>query len=89
MAAQHVEPDVWYDIDLVDQTVLALLYLTSFRDEYDSVRAWKGHDFEVLNRLHQKGYIGVPASKAKSVAFSQKGYEEARALFRKLFAKGN
>jgi hypothetical protein len=89
MAAQNVEPDVWYDIDLVDQTVLALLYLTSFRDEYESARAWKGHDWEVLNRLHQKGYIGIPASKAKSVAFTQEGYKEARALFKKLFSKGN
>ena len=39
MAAQDGPPDDWYDIDRVDETVLALLYLTSFRDEYDSVRA--------------------------------------------------
>jgi hypothetical protein len=90
MAAQNVRPDqsdVWYDVNRVDEAVLALLYLTSFRDEYDSVRAWKGHDWEALNRLHEKGYIGVPAGKARSVALSPEGYSQAQALFEKWFAK--
>jgi hypothetical protein len=51
------------------------------------VRAWKGHDWEVLNRLHEKGYIGVPAGKAKSVALSPEGYKRAQAIFERLFAK--
>jgi hypothetical protein len=87
MSAQETESDVWYDVDRVDQAVLALLYLTSFRDEYDTVRAWKGHDWEALNRLHEKGLIGVPVSKAKSVSLSEEGYKQARALFREFFAK--
>lgn len=31
------------DKDKIDETVLALLYLTTFEDEY-SVHAWKGQD---------------------------------------------
>jgi len=87
MSSQDTEPDVWFDVDRVDEAVLALLYLTSFRDEYDTVRAWKGHDWEALNRLHEKGYIGVPVSRAKSVLLSEEGYKQARALFREFFAK--
>jgi hypothetical protein len=31
-------------------------------------RAWKGFDWETMNRLYEKGYISDPRSKAKSVA---------------------
>ena len=34
-----------YDQDKVDEMVLALLYLTSFTDEFGT-RAWKGHGLE-------------------------------------------
>lgn len=37
----------------VERTVLALLYLTSFKDKF-GLRAWKGHDWEVMNFLHEK-----------------------------------
>ncbi len=54
------------DDDKIDEIVLALLQLTSFNDGVGH-RAWKGHDWETLNRLHEKGFIGNPVSKAKSV----------------------
>ena len=38
----------------VDEMVLALLYLTSFT-ERGITRVWKGQDWDVLNRLHEKG----------------------------------
>ncbi len=41
-----------YDEEKVDEMVLALLYLTSFT-EHNITRAWKGQDWDVLNRLHQ------------------------------------
>ncbi len=50
----------------VDEVVLALLYLTTFRDK-PNWRAWKGHNWDSLDRLYQKGYISNPATKAKSV----------------------
>ena len=72
------------DTERIDQTVLALLYLTL----HDENRAWKSFDWDVMNRLHEKGYISDPVRKAKSVAFSEEGLRESERLFRKLFAKG-
>jgi Mn-dependent DtxR family transcriptional regulator len=54
---------------------------------HDECRAWKGHDWDALNRLHQKGYISNPASKAKSVVFTDKGWREAERLFKKFYAR--
>ena len=71
------------DIDKIDETVLALLHLTL----HDGARAWKGHDWEALNRLHRKGMIDNPASKAKSVVLTDQGLAESGRLFRKLFEK--
>jgi Domain of unknown function (DUF6429) len=61
-----------YDKDKVDEMVLALLRLTMFEKRSGS-RAWKGHDWDVLDRLPQKAYISDPRSKAKSVAVTEKG----------------
>jgi Domain of unknown function (DUF6429) len=72
------------DKDKVDEAVLALLWLTL----HDGVRAWKGHDWAVLDRLHRKGMIGDPVGKAKSVVLTDEGLAESERLFRKLFAKG-
>ncbi len=48
----------------LDEVVLALLYLTAF-NENDYYRAWKGHDWDTLNRLFEKGFFGfiVPSIK--------------------------
>ena len=59
-----------YDEEKVDEMVLALLYLTSFTVG-GIARAWKGQDWDVLNRLHEKGLISDPKSKAKSVMLSE------------------
>ena len=68
----------------VDEITLALLYLTTFRDKY-GLRAWKGHDWDVLDRLHQNGYIHDPATKAKSVMLTDEGAERSKRLFEKHF----
>jgi len=52
------------DQEKIEETVLALLYLTSFGNK-SGLRAWKGHDWGVMNALHEKGYISNPATKAK------------------------
>jgi hypothetical protein len=36
-------------------------------------RAWKGFDWDTLDRLYQKGLIGDPKSKAKSVPVTEEG----------------
>ena len=74
------------DKDKIDETVLALLYLTTFDDKY-SVRAWKGHDWDSLDRLYEKGLISNPKSKAKSVVMSEEGVKLSEELFRKMFEK--
>ncbi len=42
--------------DKIDDAVLALLHLTSFTEGKGEVtRAWKGHDWDALNRSARKG----------------------------------
>ncbi|MGA2057668.1 MAG: DUF6429 family protein [Bradyrhizobium sp.] len=65
----------------IDDAALALLYLTL----HDGHRAWKGLDWDVLGRLHDKGMIHDPVGKVKSVTFTQEGLERAKALFEKMF----
>jgi len=56
-----------YDHDKVDDIVLALMVLTL----HDFDRAWKGVDWETLDRLYEKGWIDNPRSKAKSVRLTE------------------
>ena len=67
--------------DKLDDTALALLYLTL----HVGFRAWKGFDWGVLGRLHEKGMIGNPVGKVKSVAFTDEGLDRATRLFKELF----
>jgi hypothetical protein len=71
------------DTDKIDETALALLYLTL----HDGDRAWKGFDWGVLGRLHDKGLIDDPVGKVKSVVFTQEGLARAKALFEAMFKK--
>ncbi len=73
------------DHEKVEQMVLALLYLTTFEDG-SVLRAWKGHDWSALDRLHQKGYISNPASKAKSVILTDEGAKRSKELFEQYFS---
>jgi len=74
-----------YDKDRADEMVLALLYLTSSRDKY-ATRAWKGFDWETMDRLYQKGYISDPKSKSASVVLTETGAKLSKELFFKYFA---
>jgi hypothetical protein len=71
------------DTDKIDDAALALLYLTL----HDNYRAWKGLDWGVLDRLHEKGMIGDPVGKVKSVVFTEEGLERAKELFETMFEK--
>jgi Domain of unknown function (DUF6429) len=75
--------DMDYDEQKVDDAVLGLLYTTL----HDGVRAWKSFDWDALNRLHEKGYISNPVSKAKSVVLTDEGLKAAEQLFNQLFAR--
>jgi hypothetical protein len=71
------------DTDKIDEAVMALLYLTL----HNGYRAWKGHDWDALGRLHERGMIGDPVGKTKSVVFTEEGLAESKRLFSKLFEK--
>ena len=72
-----------FDRDKVDEVVHALMYLTL----HDGDRAWKGFDWDTLDRLHEKGFIGDPKNKAKSVWLTQEGLEMSERLFEQYFGK--
>jgi hypothetical protein len=58
------------NLDKIDAAVLALLHLTHLAEPTGGLtftRAWKGHDWDPLGRLHAKGLVGDPVGKAKSV----------------------
>lgn len=74
------------DEQKVDEISLALLYLTTFAGKF-GFRAWKGHSWDVLDRLYESGYIEDPRSKAKSVVLTDEGVKRSKALFEKHFAK--
>ena len=73
-----------YNKEKVDDMTLALLHLVMFDDGYGTW-AWKSFDWETMNRLHEKGYITDPKSKAKSVAVTEEGSERAEKLFKRFF----
>jgi len=72
-----------FDTDKIDEMVLALLYLTLHEDR----RAWKGHDWDVLDRLYEQGMIEDPKNKNKSVVFTDQGLAMSEELFQKHFSK--
>ena len=66
----------------IDEYTLAHLYLVVHDSEKGfGARAWKGFDWETMNRLHEKGYISNPVGKAKSVGMSEEGFRKAKELF--------
>ncbi|WP_168220175.1 MULTISPECIES: DUF6429 family protein [Pseudomonas] len=68
-----------YDEKLIEEAVLALL--TTFR--FDNGNSWKGHDFQIMNRLHEQGFISNPVNKNKSIWLTQRlgtGQENCRSV---------
>jgi mRNA-degrading endonuclease toxin of MazEF toxin-antitoxin module len=74
-----------YREEEIDESVLALLYLNTFKD-HGVTRAWKSFDWDAMDRLYEKGLISDPKSKAKSVVLTDEGLIAAEEAFRKLFA---
>ncbi|CAB1067688.1 hypothetical protein D1AOALGA4SA_94 [Olavius algarvensis Delta 1 endosymbiont] len=75
-----------YDEEKVDEFTLALLYLVVHdRQEGFGARAWKGFDWDTMNRLYEKGFITNPAGKAKSVGMTEDGFKKSENLFKDFF----
>jgi len=64
-----------------------LLYFVMHGESENGARAWKGFDWETMNRLYEKGFIGNPVGKAKSVVVTPEGCKKAKELFEKYFVK--
>ncbi|NPD75306.1 DUF6429 family protein [Oceanispirochaeta sp. M1] len=71
------------DKEKIDNAALALLSITL----HDEFRAWKQLDWDILNRLYEKGFILDPVGKSKSVVFTEAGLLRAKELFDDLFSK--
>lgn len=82
-AEKKPKPEFVLDEDKIDDAVLALLQLTL----HYGFRAWKGFDWDAMNRLYEKGMIHDPVGKTKSVALTDEGLERSEALFMQMFTK--
>ena len=71
------------DLSKIDDATLALLVLGL----HDDRRAWKGFDWDAMERLHEKGYLSNPRGKAKSVLFTEEGLKRAERLLQELFGR--
>ncbi|MBV4485235.1 hypothetical protein HU727_006500 [Pseudomonas sp. SWRI153] len=70
-----------YDEKLIDDAVLALLAAYSS----DDGNAWKGYDFEIMNRLHERGLISNPVNRNKSIWLTGEGLERGRQIAGRMF----
>ncbi len=73
---------------ILEDLVLLLLYIYSWNENVAGklcvTRSWKGYDFDTLDSLSMKGYIGS-SCKAKSVIITEDGLERARSFKKMLF----
>jgi hypothetical protein len=81
--------DPQIDNDLIDEAVLALMFLTlhDHGGPASMARAWKSFDWNVMGRLHAKDLILDPVGKAKSVTLTEEGRKRSEAAFYRLFAR--
>ena len=73
------------DEEKLAEVGLALLWLGVHGDD-DYLRAWKGMDWDLLDLLHEKGWITNHVGKQKSVVLSPEGAKLAKQYFEKHFA---
>jgi hypothetical protein len=73
-----------YDTNKIDEAALALLGAYA-QSERGRTWAWKSLEFEISDRLFEKGLIEDPRNKKKSVNFTPAGIKAARAAAEKLF----
>ncbi|MBV1692422.1 hypothetical protein KRR38_33500 [Novosphingobium sp. G106] len=81
------EPEI--DTELIDEAVLALLFLTLHKDRASEPlwRAWKSFDWNAMGRLHEKELIFDPVGQAKSVVLTHEGRRRCEEAYYRLFAR--
>lgn len=75
------------DQEKLAESALAILTLGSWSEGHSETRAWKGMDWDLLDLLHQKGWIGDPVGKQKSVVLTEQGIAAAESYLEKHFGK--
>ena len=81
MPSSNLPEDI--DRDRLAETALAILSLTL----HDGGRVWKRLDWDLMDLLHEKGWIVDPRSKAKSVVLTEEGERLAGEFLRKYFQR--
>jgi Domain of unknown function (DUF6429) len=71
------------DKDRLAEAALAILSLTL----HDEGRVWKGLDWDLMDLLHEKGWIMEPRSKAKSVVLTGDGERLAHEFLQRYFGR--
>ena len=84
MKTMELPQDV--DTEKLAEVALAMMWLT-LHDTDVAPRVWKGVDWAVLDLLHEKGWIGNPKSKNKSVLITEKGQRLGEEFLVKHFGK--
>ena len=74
------------DQDKLAEAALAILSLSAWDEEHGAC-AWKGMDWDVLDILYRKGWIGDPMGKKKSVHITEHGAALAVTYLEKHFGK--
>lgn len=74
------------DQEKLAEAALAILSLGASEEEYGT-RAWKNMDWDLLDVLHEKGWIGDPVGKQKSVDLTAQGATLAATYLEKHFGK--
>jgi hypothetical protein len=77
-----------FDIDRLDEVILALLWANSSREKFGGYRAWKSLPWDALDRLHAKGLIGDAHGRAQSVTLDDEAHARGQALFEQWFGLG-
>ena len=72
----------------IKELTLLLMYLNRFTDEKDfktakDFYAWKGYNFDIINKLDDEDFISQGKYRNKSVYITEKGIEEAKKLLEK------
>jgi hypothetical protein len=81
MPSRNLPGDI--DTDKLAEAALAILSLTL----HDGGRVWKGLDWDVMDLLHEKGWVVDPQSKAKSVVLTEEGERLARVFLLRHFGR--
>ncbi len=74
-----------YDTAKLEETILALLGVF----EFENGRVWKRYDFDVMEKLHEKGYISNPRGRTESIYLIEPGMALAKELAKAHFGRSS